>query len=309
MKNLERLGLGTMGMSRRNGDASIKTIHAALDAGMTLFNTGDFYNGGQSELVFGKAVQGIAPERYFLSVKFGALPAPEGHNYGLDMDPFHIKGYLTYSMTRLGLDHIHLYQPARMDTEIPIEEVMGVMADLVKAGYISHVGLSHVTAEELRRAHAVHPVHTVEMSYSLIDRSIEKDLIETARELKINVLVHGITANGLLRDHVLKNGPDPRNPLLVPENLEMVRKLEAIADGKGMTLSQLALAWSLAKYPHVQSIVGTSDPHHLQGFVDALQYELTPEDVAAIEQAMPEDKIVGKDTRIHLFTNGAWITK
>lgn len=309
MEKLERLGLGTMGMSRENWDSSTDTIHAALDAGITLFNTGDFYNGGMSEMVFGEAVRGISPDRYFLSVKFGAMPAPEGHNFGLDMNPFHIKSYLTYSLRRLGLDHIDLYEPARMDTEIPVEEVMSVMADLVKAGYISHVGLSHVTAEELRRAHAVHPIHTVELGYSLIDRSIEKDLIPTAQELGIRVVAHGITAKGLLRDNVLDGTPNPQNKLLVPENLEMVRALKAIADSKGMTLSQLALCWSLAKYPHVQSIVGTSNPNHLQGFVDALQYQLSEEEVLAIEAAMPEEKVVGKDTRIHLFTNGIWITK
>lgn len=309
MKKLERLGLGTMGMSYKNRNNSINTIHAALDAGITLFNTGDFYNGGMSEMIFGEAVRGISPDRYFLSVKFGALPAPEGHNYGLDMNPFHIKSYLTYSLRRLGLEHIDLYEPARMDTEISIEEVMGVMADLVKAGYISHVGLSHVTADELRRANAIHPVHTVELGYSLIDRSVEKDLIPTAQELGIRVAAHGITAQGLLRDNVLDGTPNPQNKLLVSENLEMVRALKAIAEEKGMTLSQLALSWSLAKYPHIQSIVGTTSPHHLQSFADALAYQLSPEDVRAIEAAMPEEKVVGKDIRTHLFTNGIWIIK
>lgn len=309
MEKLERLGLGTMGMSRRNWDASVNTIRAAMDAGITLFNTGDFYNAGQSEMIVAEAMEGVARDKFFLSVKFGALPMPNGFNYGLDMKPHNIKGHMTYSLRRLNMDYIDLYQPCRMDTEIPVEDVVGAVADLVKEGYVGNIGLSHVSAEELRRGHAVHPIHTVELGYSLIDREMEKELVETARELGIRIVAHGITAKGLLRDAVLESQPDPRNSLLAPENLAMVCSVKEIAASKGMTLSQLALAWSLAKYPHVQSIVGTSNVHHLQGFIDALQFNLTEEDVKAIETAMPEEKVVGRDTRVTVFTNGIWIVK
>lgn len=306
MKKIERLGLGTMGMSRKNWNTSVKTIHAALDAGITLFNTGDFYNGGMSEMVVAEAMKDVPRDKIFLSVKFGALPAPNGHNYGLDVKPHNIKSYMTYSLRRLNMDYIDLYQPGRLDTEIPVEDVVGAIADLVKAGHIGHIGLSHVSAAELRRGHAVHPIHTVELGYSLIDRSMEKDLVETAQELGIKIVAHGITAKGLLRDGVLDRVPDPQNKLMNTENLEMVRKLQEIAYSKGMTLTQLALVWSLAKYPHVQSIVGTTNPVHLQHYVEALQYDLSAEEVMVIEEAMPEENIVGKDTHTVVFTNGIW---
>lgn len=177
MKELHRLGLGTMGMSIvRNPENSVKTIHAALDAGITLFNTGEFYNGSESELIVGQALKGVRREDYFLSVKFGVLPSPEGGIYGLDVKPHNVKGHLTYSMRRLGLDYIDLYQPARMDTTIPVEELVGAIADQIQAGYVRHIGLTMVDAETLRRACRVHPIHTVEMEYSLLNRSIETEL-------------------------------------------------------------------------------------------------------------------------------------
>ena len=182
MIEISRLGLGTMGMNiRANRETSIRTIHAALDAGITLFNTGEFYQGSESEMVFGEAVKGVNRDSYFLSVKFGVLPSPEGGIYGLDVKPFNVKGHLPYSLRRLGLDYIDLYQPARQDTTVPVEDLVGAIADQVKAGYIRHIGLSMVDADTLRRACKVHPIHTVEMSYSLIDRSIEAELIVAAK--------------------------------------------------------------------------------------------------------------------------------
>lgn len=162
MATINKLGLGCMGMSsNRNPENSIKTIHAALDNGITLFNTGEFYNAGESEMIVGEALKGVRRDSYFLSVKFGVLPKPEGGIYGLDINPFHIKGHPTYSLRRLDLDYVNLYQPARQDTEIPVEEVVGVIAEQVKAGYVRHIGLSMVDSETLRRAHKVHPIHTV----------------------------------------------------------------------------------------------------------------------------------------------------
>ncbi len=309
MIELNRLGLGTMGMNRRNRETSIQTVRAALDAGITLFNTGEFYQGSESEMVFGEAVKGVDRDSYFLSLKFGVLPSPEGGIYGLDVKPFNVKGHLAYSLRRLGLDYVDLYQPARQDTTVPVEDLVGAIADQVKAGYVKHIGLSMVDAETLRRACKVHPIHTVEMAYSLIDRSIEKELIAAAKELNVKVLAFGTVGHGLLTERVLDA---PANPygrgLLSPENrdsnLALIREVKKLADAKGVNLSQLALAWSLAKYDHVQSLVGTTSPAHLQEAIDALNITLTEDDVRAIEAAIPEEKVKGRGMRNFVFTDG-----
>ncbi len=312
MININRLGLGCMGMSnRRNPENSIKTIHKALDSGITLFNTGEFYGAGESEMVVGESLKNVPRDKFFLSVKFGVLPQTGGGIYGLDNNPFNIKGHLAYSLSRLGMDYVDLYQPARQDTEIPVEEVVGEISRLVESGYVRHIGLSMVDAETLRQACRVHPIHTVEMSYSLIDRSIENELIAAARELGVNVLAFGTIGHGLFADNVLentKNNPTAARGMLSAEhrdtNLPMIKTLKEIADEKGIGLSQLALAWSLAKYGNVQSLVGTTSPEHLQSAVDALNITLTDEDIKAIEKAIPEDKISGRGMRNFRFTNG-----
>lgn len=310
--SLNRLGLGCMGMSsRRNPENSVKTIHAALDKGITLFNTGEFYNTGESEMIVGEAMRGVSRESYFLSVKFGVLPQAGGGIYGLDVKPFHIQGHLAYSLARLGMDYVDLYQPARQDREIPVEEVVGEISRLVEAGYVRHIGLSMVDAETLRRACKVHPIHTVEMSYSLIDRDIEKELIDTAKELGVKVLAFGTVGHGLFADNALENME--RNPrfargMLTPEqreaNLTMLKTVQAIADEYEIGLSQLALAWSLSKYDHVQSLVGTTNPDYLQSAIDALKIEFTEEDIKRIEAAIPADKFSGRGMRNFRFTNG-----
>ena len=311
MIELNRLGLGTMGMSIvRNPENSVKTIHAALDAGITLFNTGEFYNASESELVVGQALKGVNHDDYFLSVKFGVLPSPEGGIYGLDVRPQNVKGHLTYSLRRLGLDYIDLYQPARQDTTIPVEELVGAIAEQVQAGYVRHIGLSMVDAETLRRACKVHPIHTVEMEYSLVERGIEKELIAAAKELGVKVLAFGTVGHGLLRDDVLTAPARPGRSwgMLAPEyreqNLAMIRKVKEIADEKGVSLSQLALSWSLAKYDHVQSLIGTTSPDHLHDAISALNLELTPEDIARIEAALPAEKVGGRGMRNFVFTDG-----
>lgn len=311
MIELNRLGLGTMGMSIvHNPENSMKTIHAALDAGITLFNTGEFYNGSESELIVGQALKGVNHDNYFLSVKFGVLPSPEGGIYGLDVKPHNVKGHLTYSLRRLGLDYIDLYQPARQDTTVPVEDLVGAIADQVQAGYVKHIGLSMVDTETLRRACAVHPIHTVEMEYSLISRDIESELIAAAKELGVKVLAFGTVGHGLLRDNILDAPATPRfsHGLMAPEhrekNLAMIRKLKEIADEKGATLSQLALAWSLAKYDHVQSLIGTTNPDHLHAAIDALKIELSAEDITRIETALDADKVGGKGMRNFVFTDG-----
>ena len=311
MKKIERLGLGCMGMSSlRNPENSVKTIQAALDSGITLFNTGEFYNAGESEMIVGKALKNVARDTYFLSVKFGVLPKPGGGIYGLDVNPFNIKGHLAYSLSRLGLDYVDLYQPARMDTEIPVEEVVGAIADEVKAGNVRHIGLTMVDSETLRRACKVHPIHTIEMEYSLIARGIENDLIATAGELGVKVLAFGTVGHGLLSENILSGkASDPRRMgMLSGENgekyMQMISSLKEAADEKGVTLSQLALAWSLAKYDNVQSLIGTTNPEHLQNAVDALNITLTEEDIMRMENAISASKLGVGVMRSFRFTNG-----
>lgn len=312
MADIGRLGLGCMGMSnRRNPENSIKTVHKALDSGITLFNTGEFYSAGESEMIVGKAMCSVPRDSYFLSVKFGVLPKTGGGIYGLDNRPFNIKGHLAYSLARLGMDYVDLYQPARQDTEIPVEEVVGKISRLVEEGYVRHIGLSMVDAETLRRACKVHPIHTVEMSYSLIDRDIENEMLTTAEELGVKVLAFGTIGHGLFTDNVLDsadNGYHFARGMLSGEhrntNLPMLKALKIIADEKGIGLSQLALAWTLAKYGHVQSLVGTTDTEHLQSAVEALKIELTKEDIERIENAIPFDRVSGRGMRNFRFTNG-----
>lgn len=312
MIELDRLGLGCMGMScSRNPENSLKTIQYALDNGITLFNTGEFYNAGESEMIVGQALKGVDRDSYFMSVKFGVLPMPQGGIYGLDVKPFNVKGHLTYSLRRLGLDYVDLYQPARMDTEIPVEDVVGAIADEVKAGFVKHIGLSMVDAETLRRACKVHPIHTVETEYSLIERGIENELISTAKELGVKVLAFGTVGHGIFTDDVLsKVGANTymSRGLLSPENLEhnvsLIRKVKEIADEKGCSLSQLAILWSLSKYDNVQSLIGTTNPEHLQSAIDALKFNLTAEEIKNLESVISPDKIKGKGMRNFRFTNG-----
>lgn len=306
MKKIERLGLGCMGMSSlRNPENSVKTIQRALDSGITLFNTGEFYNAGESEMIVGKALKDVARDKYFLSVKFGVLPKPGGGIYGLDVNPFNVKGHLAYSLSRLGLDYVDLYQPARMDTEIPVEEVVGAIADEVKAGNVRHIGLTMVDSETLRRACKVHPIHTVEMEYSLIERGIENDLIATAKELGVKVLAFGTVGHGLLADKI----SNPRMMGMFSEEnkekyMQMISSVKEVADEKGVTLSQLALAWSLAKYDNVQSLIGTTNPEHLQNAVAALNITLTENDIMRMENAISADKLGIGVMRNFCFTNG-----
>ncbi len=315
MTDINRLGLGTMGMCFKNRESSIETIHTALDRGVTLFNTGEFYNGGESEIVTGEALRGVERDSYFLSVKFGVLPLPGGGIYGLDVKPFNVKSHLAYSLHRLGLEYVDLFQPARQDTAIPVEEVVGAISELVDAGYVRHIGLSMVDAQTLRRACKVHPIHSVEMSYSLIDRDIERELVDTAKELGVKVLAFGTIGHGIFADNVLENIENPHfaRGLLSPEhratNLPFIQALKDIADEKGITLSQLTLAWSLAKYDHVQSLVGTTNPAHLISAIDSLNINLTSEDIARIESACPADKISGRGMRNFVFTNGSMSIK
>ena len=314
MAKINQLGLGCMSMSRANAEKSARTIRAALDMGVEIFNTGEFYKAGESELVVGQALRDVPRDKYFLSVKFGVLPAPDGSIYGLDVNPHNIKAHLVYSLKRLGADYVDLYQPARMDLAYPVEEIVGEISKLVEAGYVRHIGLTQVDEETLRRANKVHPIHTVELRYSLAEREYERNgLITTAHELGANVLTFGVLAHGLLNDGILSGKSKSSlpagllSPQNLPDNLKLVAALKQIADKKSTTVSQLALAWVFAKFPFVQSLVGTTSAEHLKESVDALELALTAEDVAAIEAAFPPEKVKGAGMPEFVCRNGKLI--
>ncbi len=310
MQKISRLGLGCMGMSRSNEEKSIRTIHAALDNGITLLNTGNFYNGGESEIVVGQALRDIPRDKYFLSVKFGVLFGPSGGIYGLDVNPFHIGAQLNYSLHRLGFEYVDLYQPARMDSSIPIERIMEVMVGLKEKGFIRNIGLTEIDAETLRRAHKIHPIHTVELEYSLIGRDIEKDLIPTAKELGVRVLTFGSLGHGLLNDRTLEGKVSSAMPSSMlssenlPRNLPLVRELKDFAICKGVSLSQLMMAWILAKLPDASTLVGTTSLEHLRENIDALVLELSREDMNEIENIAASHKVYGNEMRQLIFKNG-----
>ncbi len=300
--NINRLGLGCMGMNlRRNPEQSIATVHMALEKGITFLNTGNFYQAGESEMLLRQALKGIPRDKYFISVKFGVLFSPDGAMYGLDVNPFHIKAQLTYSLHRLGLEYIDLYQPARMDASIPVEDIIGELAELKKAGYIRNIGMTEIDGETLRRAHKVHPIHTVESEYSLIDRSAETEIIPVADELGINVLLFGALGHGLLNDRTLEGNASGvmRATMLAPENLPknlpFVRALKNAADRKGVSLSQLMTAWVLTRCPDAMCLAGTTSPEHLQQNIDALNITLADPDMKEIEDIAESHTVYGND--------------
>lgn len=308
MTDKKRLGLGCMGMNLSNKERSIETVRFALDNGITLLNTGEFYGGGESEMVLREALAGVPRDKYFLSVKFGVLPQPGGGIYGLDVKPFHVKAHLAYSMHRLGLDYIDLYQPARMDESVPVEELMGALLELVKEGYIGSIGLTQLSPENLERAAKVHPIKMVELDYSLANRSIEENgVLETARKNDIDLLVFGVLCHGLLSD-APAGGVAARRPGLPAEQKdELLAGIREIAKGKGTTVENLAQAYVYAKNPDMSVLIGTTRKEHLQDSIDALSVELSAEDVARIEAAFPAEKMQGMGMRDIVFREGRMV--
>ena len=219
--NVSSLGLGCMAMSDAYGPAdrgeSIATIHAALDAGITLLDTGDFYGMGHNEMLIREALKDRPRDKVQLSVKFGALRGPAGEFVGLDSRPAATRNFLAYSLQRLGTDYIDIYRPARLDPSIPIEETIGGIAEMVKAGYVRHIGLSEVGSDTIRRAHAVHPIVDLQIEYSLIERGIERDILKTCRELGIGITAYGVLARGLISGHWSKGSGEDRQGLPADE--------------------------------------------------------------------------------------------
>ena len=301
------LGLGCMGMSDLYGPAdeaeSLATIHAALDAGITLLDTGDFYGMGHNELLIRDALRGRAREGVVISVKFGSLRDPRGSWMGSDARPAAVKTFLAYSLRRLGTEYIDIYRPSRVDPTVPIEDTVGAIADMVKAGYVRHIGLSEVGADTLRRAHAVHPVTDLQIEYSLLSRGIEAEILPTCRELGIGVTAYGVLSRGLLSGHwskdrqVASNDFRAYSPRFTGDNLDhnlrLVEALRGIAVGKGATVAQVAIAWALSRGEDIVPLVGARRRDRLAEALGALDLTLTPDDLANIEAALPPGAAAG----------------
>lgn len=282
------IGLGCMGMSDFYGTASsrddarsIDTIHAALDAGINFFNTGDLYGSGHNEMLLGRALAGRRGQA-LISVKTGVLRGPSGQFLGVDARPAAIKNFCAMSLRRLGVEAIDVYQVARVDPAVPLEDTVGAISDLIREGNVMHLGVSELNAAQLRRAHAVHPVTALEIEYSLGSRGIEEEILPTARELGIGIVVYGALSRGLLSGAV--QGPfDARDfrahlPRFQGENLEhnlaKVRRLQDIAQALGCSAAQLAIAWVLDRGEDIVALVGTTHPGRLLENLGALQVRL-----------------------------------
>lgn len=300
------IGLGCMGMSDLYGPAdrqeSIATIHAALESGVTLLDTGDFYGSGHNELLIREALSGRDRENLVLSVKFGALRDPDGGWGGTDNRPAAVKNYLAQTLQRLGTDHVDIYRPARLDDAVPIEDTIGAISDMVKAGHVRHIGLSEVSAETIRRAHAVHQICDLQIEYSLIARRPENDIIPACRELGIGVTAYGVLSRGLISGHWSKAREGDHDfraisPRFRGENLDrnlrLVDKLREVAEGKAVTVTQIAIAWVLARGEDIVPLVGARQRERLSESLGALHVGLTDAELAAIETAVPKDAAAG----------------
>ena len=300
---VSQAGLGCMGMSGMYGAAdraeSLATIHAAVDAGINLLDTGDFYGMGHNELLIGEALKNVARDKVLLSVKYGALRDAGGGWSGYDTRPAATKNFLAYTLQRLGVDHIDIYRPARLDPAVPIEETVGGIADAVKAGYVRHIGLSEVSAATIRRAAAVHPIVDLQIEYSVLSRGIEASILSTCRELGIAITAYGILSRGLI------SGSNPAGPGdlrdLAPrfqsgnveKNRALVEALSQVAATKGVSAAQLAIAWVAAQGADIVPLIGARKRSQLSESLGALDVALSPSDLAAIEAAVPTGAAAG----------------
>jgi aryl-alcohol dehydrogenase-like predicted oxidoreductase len=300
--SVSALGLGAMGMSGGAYGASdraeaIATVHAALDAGVTLVDTGDFYGMGHNELLLAEALRGRPRDSYQLSVKFGQLRGPAFSVGGQDGRPSAVRNFLAYSLVRLGVDHVDFYRPARLDPDVPIEDTIGAIKEMVDAGFVRHIGLSEVDAATIRRAHAVHPIADLQIEYSLLSRAVESDIRPTLEELGIGLTAYGVLGRGLLSGHWHPGhepapgdmrGMSPRFAAgNVEHNLALVSDLRAVADAKGCTVAQLAIAWVAAQGDGIVPLVGARTRERLAEALPALDVTLNSDDLAAIEKAVP----------------------
>ncbi len=301
------VGLGCMGMSDLYGPAdeteSIATIHAALDAGLTLLDTGDYYGMGHNELLIRGALKGRKREQVVISVKCGALRDPKGNWLGIDGRPAAVKNFLAYTLRRLGTGWVDIYRLGRVDPAVPIEETVGAMAEMVKAGFIKHIGLSEAGAATIRRAHAVHPICDLQIEYSLISRGIEREILPTCRELGIGITAYGVLSRGLISGHWTKQRPtvptdfrsySPRfSAENIDHNLRLVDNLRRVAESKGATVAQVAIAWVLARGTDIVPLVGARRRERLTEALGALTLRLSTEELAQIERAVPANAAAG----------------
>ncbi|HVE05610.1 MAG TPA: aldo/keto reductase [Paraburkholderia sp.] len=300
------IGLGCMGMSDMYGpadrDEGIATLHAALDAGITLLDTGDFYGMGDNEMLIRDALRGRRRDQVVLSVKFGALRDPAGGWIGYDARPAALRNFVAYSLRRLGTDYIDIYRPARLDPAVPIEDTAGAIADLVKLGYVRHLGLSEVGVETLRRAHAVTPVADLQIEYSLMSRGIEHGILPVCRELGIGVSAYGVLSRGLLSGKWSKERGQQRDfrsvsPRFQGENLErnlaLVETLREVAAGLGSNPAQVALAWALSRGDDIVPLIGARRREQLADALAATDLRLDVDALARIEAAVPAEAVSG----------------
>lgn len=305
---VSRVGLGCMGMSdfygtaaTRDDEESMATIRAALDAGMTLLNTGDFYGSGRNELLIHQALKGVK-ERPLISVKFGALRTPQGGFLGFDVRPQAVKNFAAYSLNRLGVEAIDIYQPSRIDPSVPIEDTIGAIADLIKEGKVRYLGLSEASAENVRRAHAVHPVTALEIEYSLATRILERELLGLARALGIGIVAYGVLSRGLLSG-ALTGSYDPSDfrahaPRFTgahfSENQKKVAVLRSLSDEKGCTPAQMATAWVLHQGKDIVPLIGTTRRERLKENLMSLSVTLTQEDLRRLDNVFQDGAIHGE---------------
>jgi aryl-alcohol dehydrogenase-like predicted oxidoreductase len=305
--HVSAIGLGCMGLSGMYGPTSeaesVATIRAALDAGVNLFDTGDFYGMGHNEMLLQKALAGRPRDSYFIGVKFGGMRAPNGAFIGIDTRPTAVKNFLAYTLKRLGTDYIDLYQPARVDPAVPIEETVGAIAEMVKSGYVRYIGLSEASAATIRRAVAVHPIAALQIEYSLASRGIEAEILPAVRELGICVTAYGVYSRGLLTGSVPSSDSVARGdirghfPRFQGENLaanqRMIAKLQAIAREKGVSVAQLALGWILTKGSDIIPLAGARTQAQLHDALATMKLSFSAEDIAAIEAAVPFGSVAG----------------
>jgi aryl-alcohol dehydrogenase-like predicted oxidoreductase len=297
------LGLGCMGMSALYGPAdekeSLATIHAAMDAGITLFDTGDFYGMGHNETLLGRALNGKR-DKAFVCVKFGAQRSPDGQFVGVDCRPASVKNFLAYTLRRLATDYVDLYQPARVDRSVPIEDTVGAIAEMVKAGYVRHIGLSEASAETARRAHAVHAITAVQVEYSLVTREIEAELLPALRQMEIGVTAYGVLSRGLLAGRTSSfakgdfRGHLPRfQGQNLEANLKLIEAIRTLAADWGITPSQLCIAWALHRGEDIVPLIGARTRTQLQDALAATEISLTKEQLVQIERAVPANAVAG----------------